>query len=311
MLDSGTSCLINLAIPYPDTRRLLGCLLTVGMESAALSRADRPAASRQTSHHLMIDEFCQFMAQSEETLTRMLSETRKYDLFCVMAHQNWSQASDRLKGALQNVGLEVILKAGRMDAEYSARLLAAVDPLSVKHTVADEDACGAHPPHVLSRSRSSGSSTSRRSRRFAPARRSSGCPQTGSTACAHRPCPRCDQTPTSWTRCRSTTSRRTFARFPRAHLRPRPHRPRHRASTRSSPGDRPGTRRPPAGRRCSTACRRRNGSEAPARRSPAGALAENRGHEKAGEPRSHGVEGHPPPQPGGSQGSGYYGEEWV
>src|SRR5512135_2393112 len=57
-----------------------------------------------------------------------------------MAHQNWSQASDRLKGALQNVGLEVILKAGRADAEYSARLLAAVDPMSVKHTVTDEDA---------------------------------------------------------------------------------------------------------------------------------------------------------------------------
>ena len=70
----------------------------------------------------------------------MLSETRKYSLFCVMAHQNWSQASERLKGALQNVGLEVILKAGRADAEYSARLLGAVDPMSVKHTVDDEAA---------------------------------------------------------------------------------------------------------------------------------------------------------------------------
>ena len=49
MLDAGTSCLINLAFPYPDTRRLLGCLLTVGMERAALSRADqsgRPAGTR-------------------------------------------------------------------------------------------------------------------------------------------------------------------------------------------------------------------------------------------------------------------------
>src|SRR5512144_2439562 len=40
----------------------------------------------------------------------------------------------------KNVGLEVILKAGRADAEYSARLLGAVDPLSVKHTVTDEAA---------------------------------------------------------------------------------------------------------------------------------------------------------------------------
>src|SRR5512143_2731915 len=107
------------------------------MEAAALSRADVPAAHR-APHHLILDEFSQFLAQSEESLTRMLSETRKYALFCVMAHQNWSQASERLKGALQNVGLEVILKAGRVDAEYSARLLAAVDPLAVKHTVTDQ-----------------------------------------------------------------------------------------------------------------------------------------------------------------------------
>jgi hypothetical protein len=108
------------------------------MESAALSRADN--RTERTPHHLMIDEFSQFMAQSEESLTRMLSETRKYSLFCVMAHQNWSQASERLKGALQNVGLEVILKAGRQDAEYSSRLLGAVDPLPIKHTVDDENA---------------------------------------------------------------------------------------------------------------------------------------------------------------------------
>src|SRR5512146_2390191 len=139
ILDSGTSVIINLAVPSPDARRLFGCLLTVGMEAAALSRADIPAAQR-TSHHLILDEFSQFLAQSEESLTRMLSETRKSSLFCVMAHQNWSQASERLKGALQNVGLEVILKAGRQDAEYSARLLGAVDPLSVKHTVTDESA---------------------------------------------------------------------------------------------------------------------------------------------------------------------------
>jgi hypothetical protein len=80
------------------------------------------------------------MAQSETALTRMLSETRKYQLFCVMAHQNWSQASERLKGALQNVGIEAILKSGRMDAEYSARILGSVNPMEIKHTVDDEKA---------------------------------------------------------------------------------------------------------------------------------------------------------------------------
>ena len=106
------------------------------MESAALARADNRAG--RTPYHLVIDEFSQYMAQSETALTRMLSETRKYGLFSVMAHQNWSQASERLRGALQNVGIEVILKAGRMDAEYSARILGGVDPMTVKHVVQDE-----------------------------------------------------------------------------------------------------------------------------------------------------------------------------
>src|SRR3954467_11334089 len=138
LIDSGKSLIVNLAIPDADARRLFGCLLTVGMESAALSRADN--LTERTPHHLIIDEFSQFMAQSETALTRMLSETRKYQLFCIMAHQNWSQASERLKGALQNVGIEVILKAGRMDAEYSARVLGRVNPMEVKHLVDDERA---------------------------------------------------------------------------------------------------------------------------------------------------------------------------
>jgi hypothetical protein len=148
LLDSGRSLIVNLALPHHDARRLLGCLLTVGMESAALSRADN--RTERTPHHLMIDEFSQFLAQSEQSLTRMLSETRKYGLFCVMAHQNWTQASERLKGAIQNVGIEMILKSGRMDAEYSAKILGSVDPMAVKHTVEDEHAEERTHPAYLS-----------------------------------------------------------------------------------------------------------------------------------------------------------------
>lgn len=139
IIDEGKSVIINLSLPSPDSRRLFGCLLTVGMETAALSRSNVASHLRQTSHHLIIDEFSQFMAQSEESLTRMLSETRKYNLFCVMAHQNWSQASEQLKGALQNVGIEVILKSGRADAEYSSKLLGSVNPLEIKHVVENEE----------------------------------------------------------------------------------------------------------------------------------------------------------------------------
>src|SRR4051812_22897451 len=138
LIDGGRSLIVNLALPHHDARHLFGCLLTVGMESAALARADN--LTNRIPHHLVIDEFSQFMAQSETALTRMLSETRKYGLFCVMAHQNWTQGSERLKGALQNVGIEMILKSGRMDAEYSARILGSVDPMKVKHIVEDSKA---------------------------------------------------------------------------------------------------------------------------------------------------------------------------
>jgi hypothetical protein len=148
LIDSGRSLIVNLALPHHDARHLFGCLLTVGMESAALARADN--LTQRVPHHLVIDEFSQFMAQSETALTRMLSETRKYGLFCVMAHQNWTQASERLKGALQNVGIEMILKSGRMDAEYSARILGSVDPMSVKHIVEDEKAEERSHPAYLS-----------------------------------------------------------------------------------------------------------------------------------------------------------------
>src|SRR5687768_14289558 len=67
-----------------------------------------------------------------------------------MAHQNWTQASERLRGALQNVGIEAILKAGRMDAEYSARILGSVDPMTVKHVVDDQNAEERTHPTYLS-----------------------------------------------------------------------------------------------------------------------------------------------------------------
>jgi hypothetical protein len=70
----------------------------------------------------------------------MLSLTRKYDLFLVMAHQTWSQASGRLRGALQHVGVETTFRLGREDAQRSAPMLGQVDPLSIKHEVVDSGA---------------------------------------------------------------------------------------------------------------------------------------------------------------------------
>ncbi len=131
--------IVNLALPNPDARRLLGCLLTVGAEQGALSRADLAAGRRFGSHHLVIDEFPEFTAQSEQALARMLSLCRKFGLFLVLAHQNWSQTSARLRGAIANVGLELVFRLGREDAEYTARLLGQVDPRTVRQDLPEED----------------------------------------------------------------------------------------------------------------------------------------------------------------------------
>ena len=135
IMDSGQSVIINLALQEGEASRLLGCLLTVGYEQAALSRADE---ERRLTHHLIVDEFHSFATHSAQAFASMLSQTRKYGLFLGLAHQFWGQANQHLQEALQNTGIEVVFNVGRMDAEYTAKELGRIDPLQVKHEVADE-----------------------------------------------------------------------------------------------------------------------------------------------------------------------------
>lgn len=129
IIDSGRCVLYNLQpVRDHDARRLLGALLAIGYEEAALSR---PLTVR-TQHHLVLDEMAEFVSKSEESLVRMLSETRKYGLFVTMAHQTWGQLGRHLQGALQNVGVEMCLRIGREDGELMAKWLGAVDPSSIK-----------------------------------------------------------------------------------------------------------------------------------------------------------------------------------
>jgi Icc-related predicted phosphoesterase len=135
IIDSGRSVIINLAVRELEASRLLGCLLTVGYEQAALSRADN---QQRRSHHLIVDEFHSFATNSSQAFASMLSQTRKYGLYLGLAHQFWGQANQHLQEALQNTGIEVVFNLGRTDAEYTARELSRIDPLQVKHEVVDE-----------------------------------------------------------------------------------------------------------------------------------------------------------------------------
>jgi len=144
LMDERVSVLFNLGGLDEATQRFLGCLLTVGYEVAALSRADMPEEQR-SQYHLILDEFSMFSAQSEASFERILSLTRKYGLYLTLAHQTWSQASERLRGALQNT-LGLSFKLGRSDAEWAAKRFGTYDPYRIKHEVTDPQHAGrSHP----------------------------------------------------------------------------------------------------------------------------------------------------------------------
>lgn len=128
VMDRGQNLLINLAGLGNETQRLLGSLFTVMAEQAAVSRED---TNERRTHVLMIDEFAKFSAKSEETMQTMLSQTRKYGLFLCMSHQNWTQASEKLRGAMGNARLKVAFQLDRPDAEITALAFTKVDARTV------------------------------------------------------------------------------------------------------------------------------------------------------------------------------------
>jgi hypothetical protein len=141
LFDAGTSMIINLAVRDEEAKRLLGCLLTVGTEQAAKARASTWEEDRGHKHVLLIDEAPLFLAQSSEALGAMLSQTRKFGISVGIAHQDWSQvANPRLRGALGNVGLMVVLKLEPEDARIAARRIGTVNPKTVRQSVEDDTA---------------------------------------------------------------------------------------------------------------------------------------------------------------------------
>lgn len=133
LMDSQVSVIMSLGGLDEQTQRLLGSLVTVGFEVAALSRADMPEKDR-APYQLIMDEFSMFSAQSEEALSRVLSLARKYKLFLILAHQTWSQLSARLQGALQN-SMPIYFRLGYDDAVWAAPRLGEADPYHIKHEV--------------------------------------------------------------------------------------------------------------------------------------------------------------------------------
>lgn len=129
MMDSGTSLIANLgSIPDPVTRRLVGALLLVQIEQAALSRSDIPEGARRP-WTCLVDEWPTLSATSAETLGEILSQSRKYGLRLHLAAQSIAQVdSERLAGALENCRLSTTFRLGHASARVRAAQLVAEEP---------------------------------------------------------------------------------------------------------------------------------------------------------------------------------------
>lgn len=142
--------LVNLGGLPSDARRLIGALVLTDAEQHALRLARQREHERPGKLIVFIDEFHEFVANSEPALAAMLSQCRKFGLFLAMANQDTSQTSERLRGALSNADLRVVFRLERHDAEHYAGILGSVNPYAVKYEVADSRVRDSRAPVFLS-----------------------------------------------------------------------------------------------------------------------------------------------------------------
>jgi hypothetical protein len=135
IMDEGKILIVNLGKCDHETRNLLGSLLVVNLEQAALSRANMPEEQRNR-WFCVLDEFQRFIANEGSALAvaEMLSEARKFGLLLGLSHQGWHQlGSSRLEGALDQAQIKVIFGSGSQTGRVIADELFVLDPLKTKH----------------------------------------------------------------------------------------------------------------------------------------------------------------------------------
>ncbi len=119
MMDEKKILIINLSkgLVGETNMRLLGSMLTTRIFLAAMSRADLSAdkLARLPHFYFYVDEFQNF---ANETFAEILSESRKYKLNLVIAHQYIEQMEEPVRDAVfGNVGTTVVFRVGPFDAE--------------------------------------------------------------------------------------------------------------------------------------------------------------------------------------------------
>lgn len=121
LMDEGRSLIVNLgSIAESETRRLVGALLMVQIEQAALSRKDQ-APNERRPWTVLVDEW-PAVAATDEAIGTMLEQTRKFGLRLYLAAQSMGQVSSaRLEAALENCKLTVAFGLGRNSAREQAK----------------------------------------------------------------------------------------------------------------------------------------------------------------------------------------------
>jgi Type IV secretion-system coupling protein DNA-binding domain len=120
VLDESKILIINLPKGKlgEDASSLLGSLLINGIQLAALSRADQPAAQR-VPYYLYVDECHSFLSTA---FVDILAEARKFGLGFFLAHQYLEQLPEKTKSAVfGNVGTLICFRVGAIDAETLAK----------------------------------------------------------------------------------------------------------------------------------------------------------------------------------------------
>lgn len=103
--------------------QLLGMILVMKFQAAAMSRADIPEDERK-DFCLFVDEFQNFATESFESI---LSEARKYRLNLFLANQFMTQLTDKIReGILGNVGTIMSGRLGVTDAELMEKAFSPV-----------------------------------------------------------------------------------------------------------------------------------------------------------------------------------------
>lgn len=123
VMDSGKILLVNLSKGRIGdlNANLLGMIVTGRLLMAALSRTDSDRAARR-EFNLYIDEFQNFTTDSISTI---LSESRKYKLTLTVAHQFIAQLDEKIRDAIfGNVGNQIVMRIGVSDAEFLGKYFA-------------------------------------------------------------------------------------------------------------------------------------------------------------------------------------------